>query len=299
MTRFVLYHPPTRCAGAPITSDSSCQIHSFVVLFQQLVLLYYPAQIYCPVPGHVWTFLLFMNTVTSAISIKGIRDGLLVSLGDGAYDDVLQQLEAELIEKQNFLQGSRITLAVGERPLRREQLAELQDIFARRRLLLWTVLADKEITKAAAREMELAIRVPGSQTDLDGNVVTTTAAALRPHDVDPAPSSPGGKLLKETIRSGRSIYHEGHIVIIGDVNAGAEIIAGGDVVVWGRLRGLVHAGALGNQTAVICALDLNPTQLRIADQIAIPPDTQRRKPEPEQAAIRGGQIVAEPWLTRP
>ncbi|MCA9962451.1 MAG: septum site-determining protein MinC [Ardenticatenaceae bacterium] len=238
-----------------------------------------------------------MSTTTASISIKGIRDGLLVSLGDGPYDDVRQQLEDELAQKQSFLQGSRITLAVGERPLRREQLAELQDVFARHRLLLWTVLADKEITKAAARELELAIRVPGSHTDLDGNVLTTAVPLKKQDDVDPT-AAPGGLLLKETIRSGRSIYHEGHVVIIGDVNPGAEVIAGGDVVVWGRLRGLVHAGALGNETAVICALDLNPTQLRIADQIAIPPDTQRRKPEPEQAAIRDGQIVAEPWLTR-
>jgi septum site-determining protein MinC len=107
--------------------------------------------------------------------------------------------------------------------------------------------------------------------------------------------SPGGLLLKETVRSGRSIYHEGHIVIIGDVNPGAEIIAGGDVIVWGRLRGLVHAGALGDETAVICALALTPTQLRIADQIAIPPEDNSGKLLPEQAVIRNGQIIAIPW----
>lgn len=240
-----------------------------------------------------------MSTAASAISIKGIRDGLLVSLGDGAYTDVLQQLDQELTEKQGFLQGSRITLTVGERPLRREQLAELQDVFARHRLLLWTVLADKEITKAAARELELAIRLPGSHTDLDGNTLETAVAAKRQDNTEQPALPPGGLLLKETIRSGRSIYHEGHVVIIGDVNPGAQIIAGGDVVVWGHLRGFVHAGALGDETAVICALDLNPTQLRIADQITISPDTRRHKPEPEQAAIREGQIVAEPWLTRP
>ncbi|HUM69496.1 MAG TPA: septum site-determining protein MinC, partial [Chloroflexota bacterium] len=102
-------------------------------------------------------------------------------------------------------------------------------------------------------------------------------------------------LLRETLRSGRSIIHDGHVVIIGDVNAGAEIIAGGDVLVWGRLRGLVHAGAMGDDTAVICALDLNPTQLRIADQIAIAPHDNGRTPYPEQASIKDGQIIAERW----
>ena len=102
-------------------------------------------------------------------------------------------------------------------------------------------------------------------------------------------------LLRETFRSGRFVQHDGHIVIIGDVNPGAEITAGGNVIVWGRLRGLVHAGAYGDETAVICALDLNPTQLRIAGQIAIPPQENGRKPTPEQAIIRDGQIVAESW----
>jgi septum site-determining protein MinC len=82
---------------------------------------------------------------------------------------------------------------------------------------------------------------------------------------------------------------------MGDVNPGAEIIAGGDVIVWGRLRGLVHAGALGDETAVICALSLNPTQLRISDQIAISPNGSKHKPEPEKVSIRDGQIVAESW----
>ncbi len=238
-----------------------------------------------------------MNQPASAeISIKGIRDGLLVTLGDGPYAAVLAQLDAELAAKQDFLQGSRIALEVGERPLQREQLAEVQQIFARHRLLLWTVLASKETTKTAARELELAIRLPGSQTDLDGNILTGRAPSSNHHHAEA--SAPSGLVLKETLRSGRSVYHEGAIVILGDVNPGAEVIAAGDVIVWGRVRGLVHAGALGDETAVICALDLSPTQLRIADQIAIPPETRRRKPEPEQAAIRSGQIVAEPWQTK-
>lgn len=234
--------------------------------------------------------------MSSIISIKGIRDGLLVTLGEGDYDDLLQQLDTELAAKQEFLQGSRITLAVGKRPLQRHALATLQDLFARHRLLLWTVLADEDATKDAARDLALGIRLPGSQTDLDGR-------ALRP-TTPPAPtterpiSQPNGLVLKETLRSGRSVYHEGHVIIFGDVNPGAEVIATGDVMVWGRLRGLVHAGAMGDQAAVICALDLSPTQLRIADQIAISPDGRGRKPLPEQATIRDGRIVAEPWSTK-
>ncbi len=233
---------------------------------------------------------------TSEIRIKGIRDGLLVTLGDGLYTEVLAQLDAELAAKQEFLQGSRIALDVGERPLQREQLAEIQQVFAQNRLLLWTVLSNKETTKTAARELELAIRLPGSQTDLEGN--TLAVAARNDNHYLAETTISGALVLKETLRSGRSVHHDGAIIVLGDVNPGAEVIAAGDVLVWGRLRGLVHAGALGDETAVICALDLSPTQLRIADQIAIPPESRRRKPEPEQAAIRNGQIVAESWQTK-
>ncbi len=232
----------------------------------------------------------------SEISIKGIRDGLLVTLGNGPYPEVLAQLHVELADKRDFLQGSRIALEVGERPLQREQLAEIQQVFAQNRLLLWTVLSNKETTKTAARELELGTRLPGSHTDLDGNALNQAATHSSAHRTEATLT--GALVLKETLRSGRSVYHEGAVIVLGDVNAGAEVIAAGDVLVWGRLRGLVHAGALGDDTAVICALDLNPTQLRIADQIAIPPETRGRKPEPEQAAIRGGRIVADSWQTK-
>ena len=90
----------------------------------------------------------------------------------------------------------------------------------------------------------------------------------------------------------------GHVVIIGDVNPGGEVVAGGDVVVWGRLRGLVHAGATGNPEAWVCALQLAPMQLRIADLFSRAPDAaseRKRHALPEVARIRDGKIVVEAW----
>jgi septum site-determining protein MinC len=234
-----------------------------------------------------------MTTQTaSVISIKGIREGLLITLDEGAYDEVFRLLAAEIEQKQDFLRGSRIALAVGKRPMYRHQLVQIQNLFNQHGLTLWTVLAETVDTRSAARQLNLATRLPGSQTDLDGNArqlveqeVTVAEAAVVPNTL----------LLQETIRSGRSVYHEGHVVVIGDVNPGAEVAAGGNVIVWGRLRGLVHAGALGDETAVICALHFAPTQLRIADQIAIPPDDKRHNPTPEQASIQAGQIIVEGW----
>jgi septum site-determining protein MinC len=240
----------------------------------------------------------FVVTQVEQVRIKGIREGLLITLGEGGYSDVLRQLTAELKQKQAFLQGSRVALAVGDRSLDRSQLAAIQEQLGHYDLELWAVLAEEESTRTAGRELGLATRLPGSATDLDGKILAANEPGVASTSRSAEQTNPGGLLLKETLRSGRSVYHEGHVVVIGDLNPGAEIIAGGDVIVWGRLRGLVHAGALGDETAVICALELNPTQLRIAGQIAVPPEGRQRQPMPEQVAIRGGQIVAEPWQTR-
>ena len=234
-----------------------------------------------------------MEQVASQISIKGIREGLLMTVPDrGSFADLVALLRTELTQKQAFLQGSQVALQVGYRKLNKENLRDLQTLFEQNQLELWAVLAEETAAREAARDLALATRLSGSQTDLNGNFLTQ---APEPATAVPAEKPQGGLILKETLRSGRSIYHEGHVVIIGDVNPGAEIVAGGDVIVWGRLRGLVHAGALGDETAVICALELTPTQLRIADQIAISPDEKRGRAIPEQAAIRNGQIVAEMW----
>jgi len=83
-------------------------------------------------------------------------------------------------------------------------------------------------------------------------------------------------------------------VVVGDVNPGAEIIAGGNIIIWGKLQGLVHAGAQGDESAIVCALDLRPMQLRIAEQVAITPQ-RKWKPQPEMAKLVDGKVIAEAW----
>jgi septum site-determining protein MinC len=84
---------------------------------------------------------------------------------------------------------------------------------------------------------------------------------------------------------------------MGDVNAGAEIIASGDIIVWGVLRGMVHAGYPDNENAVVCSLLLAPVQLRIAHLLSRPPDGLQVQARPEFATIRNGQIVVESWVS--
>lgn len=106
-----------------------------------------------------------------------------------------------------------------------------------------------------------------------------------------APSTtPQVLYLHQTLRSGQTVNHKGNLVIIGDVNNGAEVIAEGDILVWGALRGIAHAGSAGNERAEIRALKLAPLQLRIAQSIARAPDKQR--------ALRGKVPTAGPEVAR-
>lgn len=124
-----------------------------------------------------------------------------------------------------------------------------------------------------------------------------------------SPLSPPGKrekllayeralFIPHTLRSGQVVTYPGHVVVLGDVNPGAEVKAGGNIMVLGSLRGTVHAGAWGDDRAVVVAFRLRPTQLRIAHLISRSPDQAADEPEePEIARIRDGMVVIEPYMT--
>lgn len=104
-------------------------------------------------------------------------------------------------------------------------------------------------------------------------------------------------LYDKSLRSGQNINFDGNVVVLGDVNAGAEIVAGGHILVMGVLRGLVHAGAPSDESATVTALTFAPTQVRIASHITRPPDDEGssgQKP-PEIARIRDDNVVIEEY----
>jgi septum site-determining protein MinC len=220
---------------------------------------------------------------SSLVQIKGIRDGLLVSLGDASWTVIHQALIERIEQQPAFFQGARLALDVGNQALKSADLTALRDQLSERGIMLWAVLSNSPITENTAQLLGLATRIHKArpQPDLQTARGIDDEAALWIH---------------KTIRSGTRIEFAGHIVILGDVNPGAEVIASGSVIVWGRLRGVVHAGAQGNRQAVVCALDLSPTQLRVADEIAVAPE-RRSKPQPEIVRIKDGQLQAEPWTS--
>lgn len=111
--------------------------------------------------------------------------------------------------------------------------------------------------------------------------------------------------LHQTLRSGQTVAYEGNILIIGDAHPGSEIIADGDITVWGILGGIAHAGAKGNISSKVRALKLNAIQLRIAglyarrnDTLNVPYVQKSNEFTPEEAQIEEGKIVIYKKLRR-
>jgi septum site-determining protein MinC len=216
----------------------------------------------------------------SPLHVKGIRDGLLVTLPNIPWSAQRVALFEYIASNSGFFQGARIVLDVGDQALKVADLSPARDELSDQGITLWAVISTSPITEATTQNLGLATRI----------------SKPRAEELHPAKGIDDESALwiNRTLRSGVRIEYAGHIVVMGDVNPGAEIIAGGSVIVWGRLRGVVHAGVDGNKDAVVCALDLAPTQLRIANEIAVSPK-RSGKPQPEMARIHHDQLEAVPW----
>lgn len=224
-----------------------------------------------------------MNETNSPIQIKGLRDGLLVSLDDAPWNEQRAALISQVDAQPSFFQGARLALDVASQVLHVNELVELRDALSERGISLWAVISESPTTEKTAQLLGLATRVSKPRPE-----------EKRQFAVDDL-GEETAMFLSRTLRSGTRIEFAGHVVVLGDVNPGAEIIAEGNVIIWGRLRGMVHAGAKGNRSAVICALELSPTQLRIADEVSAALKPQDR-PRPEMARINeDGKLQAELW----
>ncbi len=221
--------------------------------------------------------------MTELVTIKGTNEGLIITLGTGSFEAVVSDMEERLASRVSFFRGGRVALRVGDRSMSVEQLQLIGAILERLGMTLWAVDGDHPATHVAARDLELEV-------DLRPSAPPVTAASESISLEEMA-----GIVVHRTLRSGQTVHYPGHVTLIGDVNPGAEIVAGGHIVVWGRLRGNAHAGAMGDEQAVICALQMQPNQIRIGSHIARPPDRSWRPKAPEKASVQDGGIVVDRW----
>jgi septum site-determining protein MinC len=219
-----------------------------------------------------------------SVTFRGSREGLRITLGEGDWSTVIADLVAQLDRPsaQSFFRGARVLLETGNRSVGIQELEELIALFTQHEMELTSLIGD-----------------PSGQQALDRlrGVPDMPPEELEAENADKNGSS-DVLVIRRTVRSGQVIKHAGTIVILGDVNPGGELIAEGNVIVWGKLRGVVHAGAAGDANATVGALSLSPTQLRIGTMIARAPDGVGDRTAPaEVARIRDGKIVVEPWGT--
>ncbi len=216
-----------------------------------------------------------MPTYSSLIQIKGLRDGLLISLGEGDWDYIRALLFTQIDERSAFFTGAKLALDVGFHVLRVASMTSLRDELSERDISLWAVVSESPQTVNTAQLLGLATRI----------------SKQRPNDISrkKAQKITTGKddsalWVQKTLRSGARVTYSGNIVVVGDVNPGAEVVAGGNILVWGRLRGSVYAGAdidgehqAQNAEAFICALTMTPSRLQIASEIRNPVDDEKSK----------------------
>jgi septum site-determining protein MinC len=218
-----------------------------------------------------------------AVTIKGTSNGLVITLGEGPLATVLNEMEAHLNSRASFFVGGRVALRVGDRSLSVEQVESIGTILEKIGVTLWAIEGGHPTTQMATREL-----------GLESTLHSAPSVAIEAAESIPLEEMPG-VVVRRTLRSGQTIHYAGHVSLIGDVNPGAEIVAGGDIIVWGKLLGTAHAGAIGDDEAVICALQLAPSQIRIGNHIARSPERSRRPKVPEMASVQEEGIVVERW----
>jgi septum site-determining protein MinC len=224
-----------------------------------------------------------MEQITSLVQIKGIRDGLLATFVDAPWEEQRLALLAQIDERPAFFQGARLAMDVGSQVLKVNDLVDLRDFLSERNISLWAVISESATTEQTSQLLGMATRISKPRPEERKQIAEI--------------SDDTALFVNKTLRSGTRVEFPGNVVILGDVNAGAEVIADGSVIIWGRVRGMIHAGCRGDRSAVICALDLSATQLRIANEVSAvlkPP----KDPRPEIASInKEGHLQAELWQT--
>jgi septum site-determining protein MinC len=236
----------------------------------------------------------FLYTQQAKVAFKGVGQEVHVILDSQAsFAEIERELEEHLERSGRFFVGAAVKLIVGSRQLRDEQLHII------RRTLATYGLTIAEIQADLAETMRPSVPSPPP--------VVTYTPPPQPQSVglhEPSPRESelpqnNAVLVRGPLRSGQRVYADAHLVVFGDVNPGAELIAAGDIMVMGVLRGVAHAGVPDNMAAIIAAISLKPTQLRIGHFISRSPEFQEKHDSgPEIARVDAEQIVVESFPRR-
>ena len=218
------------------------------------------------------------------VELKGFRDGMRLIIDPEAS---MEQIEQAIVERMtslgDSLSGLTMNIDLGSRSLNDEELVRLKKLLNENYgLEVRQIIGDSQ-DEPKKDEPTQIVGVPALHSE---ERVYDQLAQLNEET----------RFIRQTLRSGQiERALEGNMVILGDVNPGAEVVAAGDIIVLGALRGVAHAGALGNPSSIIFALNLLPTQLRIGRFITRAPAELQQDQRAEIARVLEDAIVVEEY----
>ena len=194
------------------------------------------------------------------VQLKGVREGLKVVISPAAtMADVTEQLRSKLEQAKELVQAKQnCTITVDGAGLMHRDKCRIQQV-------IFETIGTDALISFGEKKLQM---------------------------------NPESVFHTGTLRAGQNLQSEGHLVVLGDVNPGAEVVAAGNIVVLGVLKGLVHAGAGGDRSACVSALQMCPTQIRIADIITRSPDGNIVATEPEIAYVKDDRIYIDSIMKR-
>ncbi len=255
----------------------------------------------------------------NTVIIKGNRYGISIVLDQKAkFPELKEELKRRLENAESFFDSNKqMAVSFEGRSLSNEELDQLLTVIRENSRLNIQYVLDSD------RATEDRFRKAVEKTDTEKTADTDTQAAKKeeagkvgsddaskpveqakpdspsgsdepgpaPEHVIPAQPAPkessdhNGLFYKGTLRSGQSLETKESLVIIGDVNPGAKVIAGGNIVILGALKGSVIAGSNGNHNAFVMALSMDPIQIQIADILARSSDSRPLRKAKKEAMI--------------
>ena len=204
------------------------------------------------------------------VVIKGNKSGIRIVLDDALpFPEILEEVEKKFKESSDFLGEAQVAVSFDGRKLTEEQEAILLECIKENSKLQVVCLIDED----------------KQREELFNQTLNEKLMAMNANS---------GQFIKGNLRSGQVMEFETSVVILGDINVGAQVVSTGNVIVLGSLYGTVYAGAAGKENAFIVALKMNPMQIRISDVIARSSDEKQETPaEPQIAYLQDGAIYID------
>ncbi len=208
-----------------------------------------------------------------SVMFKGTNKGISVYLDENlSFSELKEKFMERVMKSVKFFEGAKSGIVFEGKDLSEEQEAELMEIIVNNTNL--EIIPKEKIEMQSKRMFDGIAYIADNEIKLHGDQTV---------------------YYKNSVRSGQKISTETSIIVLGDINPGAEVISAGNVTIFGALKGMAHAGCKGDRSAYIAAIGLFPTQLRIADIIASFPKEENKETEkiPTIAYIKDGQMFVE------